>query len=104
MRQRSAIGLILLAACGAPGTPAGHRPAPPTQAGTAGPVTAGAGPHVDGPINNPLDGGLVPLMCGAMPCPAADAAPPRLPDHDGFSVAEGDCDDFSDELNPGAYD
>jgi len=29
---------------------------------------------------------------------------PRTPDTDGFSVAEGDCDDFAELTNPGAYD
>lgn len=29
---------------------------------------------------------------------------PKVPDNDGFSVAEGDCDDFAELVNPGAYD
>ncbi|MET0390635.1 MAG: choice-of-anchor L domain-containing protein [Polyangiales bacterium] len=28
----------------------------------------------------------------------------RTPDNDGFSVADGDCDDFAELVNPGAYD
>jgi hypothetical protein len=39
-----------------------------------------------------------------MPCVVADAGAPRVPDDDGFTVAEGDCDDFAVTVNPGAYD
>jgi hypothetical protein len=33
-----------------------------------------------------------------------DAGAPRPVDDDGFSVAEGDCNDFEELINPGAYD
>lgn len=39
--------------------------------------------------------------CPASGCVAMDT---RAPDDDGFSVAEGDCDDFAALINPGAYD
>jgi hypothetical protein len=39
--------------------------------------------------------------CGGFPCVDAGGGPP---DDDGFTVADGDCDDHSELVNPGAYD
>lgn len=68
----------------AAGTEAAGAPAPSTQA--------------TDPLLRP------PATAGA----AADSGkaddPPRTPDNDGYSVADGDCDDFADLINPGAYD
>jgi hypothetical protein len=41
------------------------------------------------------------LPCGGQGCVDASV---RAPDDDGFSVAEGDCDDFANSTNPGAFD
>jgi hypothetical protein len=109
MGRRIAIGLILLAACSSQTPAQTRRPAVTPQAGS-GPVTVPVAPDsgpAAAPISNPLDGGIVPVNpnpCGPMPCPAPDAGAPALPDTDGFSAADGDCDDFSDVVNPGAYD
>ena len=105
MMLRTAISLtIVLVACVSE-TPVPSRGAHMPQAG-ASPVAPDSGRPVE-IVSDHRDDGLVALApdpCAGMPCPSRDTAMPREPDHDGFSVAEGDCDDFSDAVNPGAYD
>lgn len=67
---------------------------PAAQAGTS--ATTDLGPSSP----PPGDDGLVVPTAPVVP----DAGAARPPDNDGFSVAEGDCNDFEDLINPGAYD
>jgi hypothetical protein len=50
-----------------------------------------------------FDGGVAPIHD---PCAKGGCKEPetRKPDEDGFTAAEGDCDDFAPLTNPGAYD
>jgi len=73
----------------------------PAAAGTQG-VQAGteaaADPTTPPPPQN--DEALVVPTAPVIP----DAGAPRPVDRDGFSVAEGDCNDHEELINPGAYD
>lgn len=86
-------------------------PSPATRAAPSGSVTTTpAGTTASTPDTTtsltPVDAGLLdPVM--APPCVACnvvDAGVIRQTDDDGFSVAEGDCDDFNANVNPGAFD
>lgn len=69
----------------------------PVEAATAGqPGDAAHAGAESGPLLRPAT--------AAEAAATTDAAGERVPDDDGFSVAEGDCDDFSGLVNPGAYD
>src|SRR5262245_54141989 len=100
MKVGTAIGLSLLVACSSQSS-LGSRPTPAPQAGSrALALDAGLASETPG---DPPDGVLVrvdPNPCGGMPCPSRDVEMARVPDHDGFSVEEGDCNDFSDAVNP----
>lgn len=66
-------------------------PAAPTAAVT---TTAAAGN---------ADTLLQPTLAGSA-APVEQSEPARSPDDDGYSVVEGDCDDFDPGINPGAFD
>jgi hypothetical protein len=44
------------------------------------------------------------MVADTGPCGVQACVDTAVPDDDGFSVAEGDCDDFNPLVNPGAYD
>lgn len=73
--------------------------------GTSSPAAAGSGA---GPaVSFANDAGVPPPPPVFVPtCPGPNCAEvdDRVPDDDGFSVADGDCDDFAVLVNPGAYD
>ena len=71
--------------------------APPAAA------AAGSGGAATPDFGTKLDGGVVTVTD---PCADGGCKEPetRVPDDDGFTVAEGDCDDFAVLVNPGAYD
>lgn len=95
--------LTVASGCSAPqGMEANSRAAEPatsaqgvTQAGTH----VAPEPSVTAPAPQ-ADSDLVVTAAPTVP----DAGAPRIPDQDGFSVADGDCNDFEDSINPGAYD
>jgi hypothetical protein len=72
-------------------------PASPAQAGTTAQSDLGAMAAPAAPSSDPSP--VVPQSSGPI-----DAGIMRPVDTDGFSVAEGDCNDFEDGVNPGAYD
>ncbi|HET6336141.1 MAG TPA: hypothetical protein VFG30_23120 [Polyangiales bacterium] len=74
--------------------------APPPMTGASG---AAAGAMAPSFRDSQLDGGMIPIRdsCADGGCKEPDT---RVPDDDGFTVAEGDCDDFAPFTNPGAYD
>jgi hypothetical protein len=83
----------------APEAPVATGDAAPRETGASG--AAGA---LSPAFGNPqFDGGVVPIRdsCADGGCKQPE---PRVPDDDGFTVAEGDCDDFAPLTNPGAYD
>lgn len=97
-----------LVACGASG--AAERTQLTASAPGSPPVTMPAAPAAGARSSAPPitssrpDGGV--LIPVADPCADGGCEPPepRVPDDDGFSVADGDCDDFALLVNPGAYD
>jgi hypothetical protein len=114
--SRSILGRVLIVAClftGACSTDSpSSRPQPvtPTPAGFAGQNSvpalgaSGAAGAMAPSFGNPqVDGGIIPIKdsCADGGCKEPE---PRVPDDDGFTVAEGDCDDFAPLRNPGAYD
>jgi Putative metal-binding motif len=88
----------IIVACDAESSvPGGRGSAVGGQSGSGGTVGSDASFG-----NPPRDASLHPLLtCDGGCAPAPDTS---VPDDDGFSVAEGDCDDFSALVNPGAYD
>lgn len=96
----------MVAGCGAPqaGSTSSRaaQPSAPAAAGTqAAPAGTQAAPD-PGLTPPPAQGddGLVVPTAPIIP----DAGVPRPADQDGFSVAEGDCNDHEELINPGAYD
>jgi hypothetical protein len=100
----------MLCACSGTPTPTGTR-ATSGQASGAGAVTgtqatqdptslagsAAQASSVQPAMNNPV----------VRMSPLVDAGPPvdtRAADNDGFSIAQGDCNDFEQLINPGAFD
>ena len=93
------------------GSSSDARPGDVGIAGTVGrPVSGTGGTTASGDpsaFGNSMGGQGAPTgsggeACAQPPCEVVQA--PRVPDDDGFSVAEGDCDDFNAAINPGAYD
>jgi hypothetical protein len=74
--------------------------APPPMTGASGAAAGAMAPSFG---DSQLDGGVIPIRdsCADGGCKEPDT---RVPDDDGFTVAEGDCDDFAPFTNPGAYD
>ena len=68
----------------------------------AEPPAMGAGGAGGGPSPFTPSGGGEPAIPGGPPCDHAD--PTGDLDGDGFSVDDGDCNDCSPQMNPGAYD
>jgi hypothetical protein len=107
--QSRALFLVGLCACSAASEPERQLPPAPssTQSSTAGaPAIAPTDNAKDaGAISNPTlgDGGIV-MVADTGPCGVQACVDTAVPDDDGFSVAEGDCDDFNPLVNPGAYD
>jgi hypothetical protein len=110
MRRRLGAGFIAVvcvcAGCGS--NTVADRPQPlATPAAAAGntppPPSAAAGSPAVGFGTPQLDGGVVPITD---PCADGGCQEPetRVPDDDGFTVADGDCNDFASLVNPGAYD
>jgi hypothetical protein len=95
--------LGIAGACGA-NDPESSRVLPSGESGGAGGVGGGSGGAAGSTpdVGNPSTDGAVIDLCAMGGC--VDAAPPPVPDDDGFSVAEGDCDDFAALVNPGAFD
>jgi hypothetical protein len=101
---------VAFAACG--GQSSGERTqltasgsgAPPVTMPAATAPRAGSGSPAMPITSSRPDGGVVVPV--ADPCADGGCEPPevRVPDDDGFSVADGDCDDFLALVNPGAYD
>jgi hypothetical protein len=77
-----------------------------TPAGSGGtPAVSTDNPKDAGGFSNPSAGrGGIVTIADAGPCGAQGCVDTGVPDDDGFSVAEGDCDDFNPLVNPGAYD
>jgi len=109
--SRALVVAVVLSLGGCAADDAGGRRQPGAAqggAGASGPVTApvaGTGGGAPGSFGNPqLDGGvLVPMRdpCADGGCTTTE---PGKPDDDGFTVAEGDCNDFAELVNPGAFD
>jgi hypothetical protein len=107
--QRFTLLMIGLCACSA-SSEAPDRQITTAQAST--PAATGATPaaSTDNPkdasaFSNPSAGkGGILTVADAGPCGAQGCVDTAVPDDDGFSVAEGDCDDFNLLVNPGAYD
>ena len=78
-------------------------PPPTPQAGSAAPPPAATTNPVSGIGVPQFDAGVVTVTdpCADGGCNEPDT---RVPDDDGFTVAEGDCNDFAPLVNPGAYD
>jgi hypothetical protein len=100
------VGVMAAASCSAPQASAPSSRAAQTGApAAAGSQTAQAGTEAepDPAATTPppqTDDGLVVPTTPIIP----DAGAPRPVDNDGFSVAKGDCNDFEELINPGAYD
>lgn len=69
-----------------------------SQGGSSGSGGSGGLFNTDGG-NLGVDSGI---LTGTPPCDNAD--PNADNDHDGFTPAQGDCNDCTDQMNPGAYD
>jgi hypothetical protein len=96
----------LAGACHQDATSPASRAAHSGSATTTSTAGAPAGAPDTSTSLTPVDAGLLdPVVappCAA--CDVVDAGVVRQGDDDGFSVADGDCDDFNANVNPGAYD
>ncbi len=92
-----AVALIVSCSASGGGAERGGTGALPGAAGSGGGSTAGS-PGSDAGIQIDLDA----PVSKAPPCANSDLTGDL--DGDGFSVAGGDCNDCSAEINPGAYD
>jgi Putative metal-binding motif len=115
MRCGKVLGVLVAFSCAcsqsassAPRSRAAATVAQPTGVTGASSGAAGTSPGDSiATVANPADAGLttpVVALCGGKPCGADMPITMRVPDDDGFSVADGDCDDFNAGVNPGAYD
>jgi hypothetical protein len=94
------VGLIVMAACGGPSSRSGFDPNGSSDDGGGGAAPdAGAAPSrgdAGGGNFGTADAGANPSMCPHMDSTDHDG--------DGFSFADGDCDDCDPNYNPGAFD
>jgi hypothetical protein len=111
MLWQAACAVLLAWLCGCSADSEPERQLPPAGVVTTPIVDASTKPIAtdnprDATFANPTagDGGVVVTPdagpCAAQACPVDSA----VPDNDGFTIAEGDCDDFNPLINPGAYD
>lgn len=103
--------LALIALCGCSAPQAASTRSRVALAGSAAPAAADAQTTAETASEAPgaaapsaASSGMDPLVRPAMPVVVDAGAPMRPVDTDSFSVADGDCNDFDDVVNPGAYD